>query len=256
MMREETDKVFYIQNQLNNGEARDNIAQKLGYSNWRSLDMYMRRKGMKWDSRERNYYSIGDGDYAPRNGYSKISEIITMFAGKDADPKRIALQTGFSGHLEMAAYMKSNGYLWSQDINNYEKKFPDGSTADREALDSPNMPPSPNLQLSDAGLPNNGEAGGDLSRYAHLLELLLKNEDKLETLFSEVAPAIPRYTIPGAVRTKSFYMSDRVAKLIGDFCRDRNISQKEAVEAAIIEFMCKYSYKDEASKILGPNLVP
>ena len=35
---------------LNSGNSRDEVAIHLGYKNWRSLDMFMRRNNCTWDS--------------------------------------------------------------------------------------------------------------------------------------------------------------------------------------------------------------
>ncbi len=240
------DRLIYIKNHLAEGGLREDIAQKLGYRNWRSLDIYMRRKGMKWDSRRNMYYSMEDECCNPEKEFSKIQAIISMFDNENADPKNIAAHTGFKDHHDMAAYMKASNYIWSHDIGNYILNSPGNNRMIGEVTDCCDMAGG-----SDAREDFAGET--DISRYLPVLDLLLKNMEKLKAVLSEAAPTIPRYAVPGGVRTKSFYMSDRVSKLINDYSRSKNISQKEIIEAAIIEFLCKYSYKDEVSKILDPN---
>jgi len=42
---------------------------------------------------------------------------------------------------------------------------------------------------------------------------------------------IPRYAVPGLVRTKAIYMSDMIAKLAGEFSKEKNVTQREIMEA-------------------------
>lgn len=37
------------------GKTREDLAQAFGLSNWKSLDMYMRRKGFAWEGNEKTY---------------------------------------------------------------------------------------------------------------------------------------------------------------------------------------------------------
>lgn len=47
---------------------------------------------------------------------------------------------------------------------------------------------------------------------------------------------IPRYAVPGIVRTKAIYMSDMIAKLTGEFSEEKNVTQREIMKAALIEY--------------------
>ncbi len=61
---------------------------------------------------------------------------------------------------------------------------------------------------------------------------------------------IPRYIVPGLVRTKAIYMSDMIAKLAGEFSKEKNITQREIVEVALIEYLQKYGFKREIETLL------
>ena len=244
----ENERFIYIKTCLAEGETREDISLKLGYRNWRSLDIFMRRQGMKWDSRRNRYYSTDDEYENPNNENSKVQSIISMFGNKDADPKKIAVQAGFRNHHEMAAYMKAGNYVWSYDTGNYILSSARSDSVIEEIDSNCNTAPHSSGQ-------NNPVGEADISKYLPLLDLLLKNNDKLSAMFSETAPTIPRYAVSGSIRTKSFYMSDRISRLINDYSRSKNISQKEIVEAAIIEFLCKYYFKDEVRKILDTDRV-
>ena len=65
---------------------------------------------------------------------------------------------------------------------------------------------------------------------------------------------IPRYAIPGMARTKAIYMSDKVANVMGEFSREKNVTQREIVEAAIVEYLQKYGFKQEVEMLLQNRL--
>lgn len=45
-------------------------------------------------------------------------------------------------------------------------------------------------------------------------------------------------------------MSDMIAKLTAEFSKEKNITQREIVEAALIEFLEKYGFKREIETLL------
>lgn len=239
------DKALFVQRSLANGSTRQEIAEVLGYSNWRCLDIFMRRQGMKWDSKQQNYYLATqkneNTEGKPVNTPSKISEIISMFDKEGADPREIAKQAGFESHHQLAAYMAARGYTWSFEANNYVKSSENTGVREDEAAD---IGAAGTIDVRDI----------DISKYLPLLDMLLKNKERLYDLLFPASGAIPRYVVPGITRTKSFYMSDRLSKLIYEFSKSRNISQKEIIETAVIEFLRKYSFEKEVDELLGKNL--
>ena len=46
-------------------------------------------------------------------------------------------------------------------------------------------------------------------------------------------------------------MSDMVAKLAAEFAKEKNISQREVVEGALIEYLQKYGFKREIKTLLS-----
>lgn len=54
----------------------------------------------------------------------------------------------------------------------------------------------------------------------------------------------------GLVRTKTIYMSDMISKLIGEFSKEKSISQRDIVEGALIEYLQKYGFKREIETLL------
>lgn len=107
-------------------KTRDEAAEELGYKNYKSLDMYMRRKNFRYDSESGQYVpkenrvdklNRDPKSYAP----TKVVSIITAFEEANADPMLIAKQEGFKDHKEMAEYMANKSYEWNAYKNNYVK---------------------------------------------------------------------------------------------------------------------------------------
>ena len=65
---------------------------------------------------------------------------------------------------------------------------------------------------------------------------------------------IPRYAIPGMARTKAIYMSDKVANVMGEFIREKNVTQREKVEAVFVEYLQKNGFKQEVEMHLQNRL--
>jgi hypothetical protein len=64
-------------------------------------------------------------------------------------------------------------------------------------------------------------------------------------LYSLHAIQSSHHLFPGQVRTKAIYMSNTIAKLAGEFSKEKNIAQREVVEGALVEYLIKYGYRRE-----------
>jgi hypothetical protein len=118
------DKVQQILKALESGMKRDAIAYEMGYTNPKSLDIYMRRKGFLYDRKSSSYVSIKSNeliDTKTFNTTKRINYILSSFSQEEADPKTIAALTGFENHIELAEYMKNNGFEWNDRYGNYTK---------------------------------------------------------------------------------------------------------------------------------------
>jgi hypothetical protein len=224
-------------------KTRDEAAEELGYKNYKSLDMYMRRKNFRFDSEASQYVPQEntthklDRDpksYAP----TKVVSIITAFEAANPDPRLIAKQEGFTDHKEMAEYMTTKGYEWNAYKNNYVKTVGrvEEKTADEVIKEtvSNQSPPS------------------DIDEYIPFIRFIYEKRDDIYSLLSGTQEdgTIPRYVIPGIVKTKAIYMSDMVSKLTAEFSKEKNISQREVVEGALIEYLQKYGFKREIETLL------
>lgn len=224
-------------------QTRDEAAEELGYKNYKSLDMYMRRKNFRFDAETNEYVPQEnkthklDRDpksYAP----TKVVSIITAFEETNPDPRLIAKQEGFRDHKEMAEYMTTKGYEWNAYKNNYVKTVGkvEEKTAD-EVINETVLSQSPPT---------------DIDEYIPLIRFLYEKRDDIYQLLSGTKEdgTIPRYVVPGLVRTKAIYMSDMVSKLTAEFSKEKNISQREIVEGALIEYLQKYGFKREIDTLL------
>ena len=117
------------------------------------------------------------------------------------------------------------------------------------------------VEEADDGLPpvesiNKQEVKGSMEgieEYIPFLRFLYEKRDDIYQLISGTREdgQIPRYAIPGLVRTKAIYMSDTIAKLAGEFSKEKNITQREVMEAALVEYLMKYGFKREVGALLS-----
>jgi hypothetical protein len=223
-------------------KTRDEAAVELGYKNYRGLDQYMRRKNFVFDDKQMQYIpainrvsdlKIDPKSYAP----TKVVSIISAFENENADPKVIAKQAGFKDHKEMAEYMKNKGYEWNAYKNNYLKAV--GKVEDEKE------------ELPEAK-PTREDLPDDIAEYLPFIRFLYEKRDDIYHLLTGVKEdgKIPRYAVPGLVRTKAIYMSDMIAKLAGEFSKEKNVTQREIMEAALIEYLQKYGFKREIDTLL------
>src|SRR5690606_24979851 len=149
-------------------------------STYRSMDSFMNRKNFMWDKRKGNYVPADAlkatletlVDYPS----DRVRRVVMELNKEGADLKAVALKIGFENHLDMASYMKSKGFEWSQEAGNYISTAP---------------PVSKNEQIEQV-VSNDGTFGaqqnptlarsGDINQFLPLLEWLVSNKDGLQSL--------------------------------------------------------------------------
>lgn len=231
---------------LEQGMNKNDIAKALGYSNPLSIDNYMRRRNFSWDSREKNfvpaaerYSAAAKNNVVPLRGTSKVDLIISLFDQGDLNVKDIAKQLGFETNKELSKFMKSKGYLWDPIERNYVV----GLTSDVaiEPSTTPTTSPSPNAAMNEL-----------LKNLLPLLNGVNLNNQVLdkEQIENYQSSNLPRYTIAGRYTTKGMRMAIAMDDLIRKYCLDRNLSQREILEVALIEFFRKYGYRTEVDRII------
>ncbi|WP_411681870.1 hypothetical protein [Clostridium thailandense] len=259
----------YILKGLMEGKTREDIALELNHKNYRTLDMYMRRRGYVWDSVRQTYiYKMTDHfpDSISNSTTGKVQKIIGLF-NMGLEPMEIAKKVGMKDHRTMAGYMKSKGYIWSTEKQNYiflKGEFydddpmpishfefnnsPNNYEDTINSIDNKDIAQQSNSDLSYTSIPQLER----LENLIPMLEMISRNKDKLTELLSINSSAtIPRYVIGGITITKSLCMSHPLAELIKEFSKEKNISQREIFEVAIIEFFKKYGYENEIKALFS-----
>lgn len=247
-------KIQYVLDCIEQGKDSQTIAKDLGYKNYKSLDVFMRKEGYAKREKLGGYYpkdgkGIIQQNPGSHNGSvtSKTLEVIEMFEEGKMSPKRIAHELGFETAKEMANYMKSKRFIWDGDRNNY---MPEGG----EDLDSiEDIESNKSIENTEANKVFKGEnmEAGDLNKYSHLLEYLDNRKDKLiELMETNSVGTLPRYVVPGISLTKSVHMSNQLDQMVRDFSADNNMSQKDVFEIALIDFFNKYGYHREVEIML------
>lgn len=249
---------------LAEGKSRDELAMEFGHKNYKSLDIYMRRKNFTWDRVKQTYvpeYSRLDvkSIHSAIAASPKVASVLSFFEKEGTDPVMIAKQLGFSDHREMASYMKGKGYEWSTEKKNYVQKI--GLIEEKNAgvidvgttivmSEQAGSGFEPPMGVSSY----NQEAGEmDLTRFLPLLELMDRNKDKL---FRLILPGfdggkVPRYLVPGIVSTKTVHMASTLDNLVKEYSKEKNIHQRDIFEVALIDFFRRYGYEREIDTLLG-----
>lgn len=246
----------YILKRLMEGMSREELAQELDHKSYRTLDMYMRRRGYRWDGDKQIYILKPDSPTisTPSPATSKVQRILALFKG-GIDPREIAKRVGIKDHRTMAMYMKSKGYIWSSDKQTYvllKGKMATEDSQDNGDKDEIRLIEDNSLDNRyevDEGIDFSREKSSKLQRLERLipmLEMIDRNKDKLIQLLAiNEGGTIPRYVVGGVTITKSLCMSHPLDELVKEFSKEKNISQKEIFEVAVIEFLKKYGYDNE-----------
>lgn len=253
------EKLDYIFSELRKGVDREEIASRLGYKNYKSMDTFVRRQDYTWDGRRGKYLRPGErrsGRYSeagqPVKG--KPGSIISLFEKGEQNAKAIAQELGFDGNRDLAIYMTSKGYLWNDEVGNYELEV--GGAGDVAAsisvIDEDDELTS-KVEVGDGSSSTPGQVKGD---YQQLLDYLLEKEALLRELLDgksaeEAGGSLPRYAVPGIFVTKSVHMTNQLDQMVRDFSKENNISQRELFEVALVEFFQKYGYRQELEILLG-----
>ncbi|RIJ69378.1 hypothetical protein [Rummeliibacillus sp. POC4] len=234
---------------LTKGETRDDLAEQFGHANYKTLDIYMRRKGFEWDSEHQNYrfattpkktalVPTANVEVATVDT-SKAYRIVQLIEQQeDLDLEKIAQLMKFDDYKQLAAYMKNHNFVWSQEVGNYVKDAKIEKKVDSEELSV----------LST----QTGESFEGFAQYEPLLKMLKKNEFKLLELLQpyNVNGQIPRYTIKGGVaKTKTVQMVHSLDQMVVEFATEHNMTQRDLFEVALIDFFKKYGYEKQVEKL-------
>lgn len=244
------------------GKTRDELAKELGHKNYKTLDIYMRRKNFMWDRFKQAYVPIHTSTekWDPSKDLMKSSmesTILSLFQKEGADAKTIAKRMGFQDHRELATYMRAKGYKWCSDTKNYVKEY--GKLADKELvhkeaeLNSSMDIPLEELEEPYIAVRTGLTASNQMDQYLSLLELLERNRGRLIDLIipGSESGKVPRYAVPGVFVTKSVHMTNTLDQMVREYSKEKNISQRDIFAVALIEFFKRYGYEREISALIG-----
>ncbi|MED0665942.1 hypothetical protein P4T04_06375 [Bacillus badius] len=242
------ERVKEILRELAAGRTREELAEEAGNTNWKSIDMYMRRRNFTWDSRKQTYIprkNPFEQDFTTDS--SKAGRVRSLISKEGADAKTVAELLGFRDHRELAEYMYTKGYVWDRNVKNYVKNI--GEVLSDTKVETEKEAQSP----KNDSVPKRFIDGETLERFIPLLEILDKHQERLLGLISPTTQAgtIPRFIVPGIGKTKTVQMMNTLEQLVVDFSREKNISQRELFEVALIEFFRKYGYEHEVNRLLS-----
>ena len=239
------DRVNYIIRSLGDGVKREELAVEFKHNDYRSLDMYMRRRNFTWDSDAQNYKPvvtrINKKDLLLEDTHSgKVWRIIKSFK-EGNDSETVATEYGFKDHRELAEYMTTKGYEWKPEEGNYVRKL---GIQNKEQLKS--EVPSNNKKEEEKGYKDKQTIQKD----DELLHLVRSLYEKLDIAADPIVDNVPRYLVKGIAKTKSVQLSHLLHQLLEDFSYEKNITQRQILETAIIDFFRKYGYKHEVDTLL------
>jgi hypothetical protein len=259
MQKSTEEKLKYIFSEIEQGADRGALSRNLGYKSYKTMDMFVRRQGYTWDGRLGRYLlpqERNSGRYAKiiLGAGEKVEKVLNLFEKKELDAKEISLKVGFSSHRELAVYMKSKGYIWDSDLGNYCL----GKGAATEIKKSETKILEEDVDVIEENLQEEDQELSEFfleDRYKNLLEYLLKKKDLLNKILDEQdigdsEGIIPRYVLPGIFITKSVHMTNCLGQLVKDFSDEKNISQREIFEVALVEFFQRYGYKNEVQTLM------
>lgn len=167
-----------------------------------------------------------------------IESIINDLNNNNGNLKETLKITNFKSIPELAIYMKENNYKWNGNIKNYVQVT--------GVINSKDQKP---FKKTDVTIES---SGAEKIKGEQILLFIKNNKEQIKKLMfdGENTPnSMPRYCVSGRNITKSLYMIDSVADLIGKFSREKHISQGEVAMIAFIEFFKKYGFEHEINKI-------
>lgn len=233
-------KISQTLSMLEQGKSKEEIYEHFGNKNWKTVEMYFRRRGFRWDGEtfvpveEKTTSAVEEARYIQ----TKAAQIVRQLAQKKANIRQITMKNGFRSVEEMGEYMKSQGYVWNNDANNYEY---DENVAQK---------PTPSPQKAPIFSKVTGMAEG-LEAYQSLLDYLMNKKERLyELLESEPNGTLPRYKFKGAKANKTLGLPTSLQTLLNDFSKEFNVTQRDIIEVALAEFFKKYGYEEQLNSVI------
>lgn len=260
-MQEATaEKLTKIQSLFDAGKTHSEIAKEVGYTKIESFYRYIykyddhlsykklfNKKALLAVIKEESKSKEEEKDISrpqTKENMSKAESIVALI-NRGMEVREVAKKKRFKTMQEMANYMKSKGYYWSSTKKNY------GLVSEIKQVLLENRPPPETLETRAT---DEIRAHMNLKDdYETILKLLVEKKDKLFELLNGKTNqgVMPRYIIPGVVKTKSIKIVNTLESIMNDFCAETNITHKEMIEVATIEFLKKYGYSNEVKTVFN-----
>ena len=244
-------KVEFVLGQMANGNTREEVAEELGYKDWKGLDVLMRRQ--RYVFKDEQYVQkdeIGQGKQGRRPPES-VRIVLQDLDNGNQDFELIAQKLGMKNADDVRQFMRVQGWIYSSEAGTYVR-----NVRQEQALRN-DVKPDAGAEVEIHGdvkvdVNNLAEFEG-LDAYLPLLSFLKEHQEELQRLLVKPrhANTIPRYRIPGGnTVTKSTTMNSRLDLLIRDFAKDSGISQRVVVETAILQFLEVHGYAKQVAALL------
>ncbi|VDG98619.1 Uncharacterised protein [Lysinibacillus sphaericus] len=240
----QNERVHFIIKKLAGGMSRDELAEEMKHSNYKSLDMYMRRKGYRYDSHVKNYVPQIE-DQVISVSTSKATRVIELLNVNPEEPMLVCHKLGFKDMQELGSYMGTKGYQWNTELNNYQRKPQEIATSRNDLSEEQSRP------TAIEGVQEVEQT--ELISYLSILNLLKHNEERLTEILIPYGKggSIPRYTVAGVAQTKTVQMINTLSNLVSEFAKENNMTQRDLFEVALIDFFRKYGYEKEVVQLLN-----
>lgn len=252
-------KVKTILRFLEEGMDREEVAETLGYSTYKSMDIYLRRRHFRWDNHQGTYVPKNDSRQAENPRLEKntasnptIAIKVIAFLDKGYNPRDVAKKLGYQSQRELSTFMLQQGYFWDGDLGNYiPESALDFDEMDNEEEEIDFSSPLEELEKIEPlstktkQKPSKNE-GSEYARFLPLLIFLEENRDILEELiegYSSTDKELPKYTFQGDSTNKNIHMSILLAQELEKFSKEHRVSQRNAVEAALVDLFRKYGWE-------------
>ncbi|ARD48846.1 hypothetical protein [Sporosarcina sp. P33] len=232
------EKVQQVLTMLADGKSREEVGEYYG-QNFSSVDMYMRRRGFRWDKENATFVlkekeSSTSLSQKVKTLNTKAAQIIRMLDVKHPNIRQVASKQGFESVEAMGEYMKSQGYIWDHEIENYCE-----DPASNKGAGS-----------SSAALLIPSGSTGPLDE-SNLLPFLLAHQERLmDLLQSGHDGKVPTYTFKGTKVQKTLGIASSVDTLMSDYSKEFNITQRAILETALAEFFQKYGYDEQLQQVI------
>ncbi|WP_157950828.1 hypothetical protein [Peribacillus acanthi] len=238
---------------------RDELAKRFGHKNYKTLDIYMRRRNFTWDQALQNYVPKQENDRMGNNERSmpthKAGMVIELLKQLDFNIEEICQKVGFRDHRELAEYMTAKSYVWSPEERNYvykldlEREVQNDKVQEMEEINPKSVPEDSLRLLSNAV---SDDILARLERFLPLFEMLDMHKERLLEVITpdSSSDTLPRYIVPGRTSGKTIQMAEPLQDMAVKFCNERNIKQRELFEIALIEFFKRNGYEYEVTKLM------